>query len=346
MAWMTFRALKAFLPPLLKRTVPAAMRSWLATRAKSRKLQRVRNSRGVTHGNSAETPRSFGDLIDNRREWLYSNLPLASAEYHYNLHSKQQQKRLAQQLGLALAQEYLSNVPLAEAIRFIEQSNLERFVIKPNASRSSAGCRCVVRDGDGYLDLRTGQSYRSSKQLGDDVSQEYRKLKRPDEWIIEELLLPVDGSLSLIEDYKFYCFAGVVELILHKKLIAGEKKQRVLWYTRDWKPVDVGKYKDRIHHTVEVPHNSRQLVETAEEASSKTCYPFVRVDLYDTSRGIVFGEFTPGPGGRHDFSPEWSERLSKRWFEAAGTLEDGLHSGRIQPLYPEVAGVSNVYRQS
>ena len=73
----------------------------------------------------------------------------------------------------------------------------------------------------------------------------------------------------------------------------------------------------------------------AEAAASQTCYPFLRVDLYDTSRGIVFGEFTPGPGPRSGFNAEWEARLAKRWLEAAKTRENGLHSGAIKPLISE-----------
>ncbi len=72
----------------------------------------------------------------------------------------------------------------------------------------------------------------------------------------------------------------------------------------------------------------------AERISAKLCYPFIRVDLYDTSRGPVVGELTPGPGRRYAFSPQWDARLSQRWLEVARVLETGIRSGRIQPLGP------------
>jgi hypothetical protein len=299
----------------------------------------MKNARGARRGQPAE-PLSFGDLIDNRHEWLYENLPPASAKYLHNLHAKQQQKSLAQQLGLSVAKEYLMNVPLAEAIQYIERTRLDRLVIKPNSSHSAIGCRCVVRNGQDYLDLRKGKTYRL-QELERELAEEYGGLNRPDEWLVEELLMPADGSIDLIEDYKLYCFAGRVELILNKKqkLIAGKKECRVQWYTRDWKPVDVGQASDLLDSSLEVPDHASQLVAIAKSTSARLCYPFIRIDLYDTTRGIVLGEFTPGPGRRHEWNAEWNERLVAWWFEAARTLEDRLRSGKVQPLYPKAEGV-------
>ena len=78
----------------------------------------------------------------------------------------------------------------------------------------------------------------------------------------------------------------------------------------------------------------QELLATAEAAASALCYPFIRIDLYDTSRGVVLGEFTPGPGRRYAFLPDWDVRLSRRWREAAAALEEGIGSGRIRPLMP------------
>lgn len=325
-----YQALTAFPRSFLRRVLPPALKAWLKGSEASAKSQHARS-----HASTEATEATFGYLIDNRRDWLFANLPTASAEYHHDMHGKQQQKRLAMRLGLEVAEEYLANVPLARAIHFIEQADLERFVIKPTASRSSVGCRCVIRDGEGFLELLSGRRYQNLRELERDAAREYAKLERADEWVLEELLMPADGSVSLVEDYKVYCFAGVAELILQKKLIPGEKQYRIQWYTRDWTPVDVGKYSDRVDKTLAAPRNAARLVEVAEAASSKTCYPFLRVDLYDTSRGIIFGEFTPGPGPRRGYNAEWEARLARRWFEAANTLEQGLRSGSIKPLYPE-----------
>ena len=277
---------------------------------------------------------SFADLVGRRREWLFANLPRDAAEYHYNIHRKHAQKHLAERLGFKTAKLHLLKVPLAEAIRHAEGAGLERFVIKPNSSKSAIGCRCVVKEDEEYLDLLTGNRFANLQALHDDARREYAKLNRADEWLLEELLLPFDGSLSLIDDYKFYCIGGVVELIVHKKPLGKDRMFYSRTYTRNWTLVNVG-LEDKDDAVVEAPLNGARLVETAEAVSSKLCYPFIRIDLYDASQGIYLGEFTPGPGRMRNFTPEWNERLCRKWLQAAKALEEGLRSGKIQPLAPE-----------
>ena len=329
--------IKAFSRSLLKRIAPAAFRSWYKARAKERKRQRTMAAREAAK-NDPSAAKTFGYFIDHRNDWLFEKLPHASAEYHYDIHSKDKQKALARRLGLEVAHEYLLNVPLAEVIQYIERNGLEHFVIKPVGSASAVGCRCIVKEGDSYRDLQKSRRYQL-EDLRQELRVEYASLGRPDEWMLEELLLPAGGSLTHIEDYKMFCFAGKVELIMHKRLKPGETVQRVRWYTRGWtrvEPIAAGKWTERADSTMAAPASAARLVEVAESAASRLCYPFMRVDLYDTTRGIVFGEFTPGPGaGRRGLNTEWEERLAKRWLEAAKTLEDGLRSGKIKPLMPE-----------
>jgi hypothetical protein len=45
--------------------------------------------------------------------------------------------------------------------------------------------------------------------------------------------------------------------------------------------------------------------------------PFIRVDLYERGKDIVFGEVTPHPtGGTSYFIPEWDEKLGQAWADA------------------------------
>ena len=282
-----------------------------------------------------EASSAFGDLITNRRDWLFANLPEESARYLYELHDKYEQKRLAKRIGLEVAHDYLLNASLAQAIEHITAADLARFVIKPAAARSGVGCRCIVREENGYLDLREWRRYDSLQALEREVRSEYGKLGRPDDWVVEELLMPIDGSLSLIEDYKVYCFAGRAEVIAVKKVRPGEAKYGLRWFTRAWQPVDVGIASENTDTSIEPPENAAELLRVAEQASAALCYPFIRIDLYNSTRGVILGELTPGPGKRHEFNPEWDERMSNRWHEAARKLEGDLQAGRITPLFPE-----------
>ena len=277
---------------------------------------------------------SFGSLVDAREAWLFATLPPAVAAYQYDIFSKVSQKRLARRLGLSVAEDYVACAPLTEALAYVEQHHLDRFVIKPNSSRSAIGCHPLVRDGEGFfLDVRSGRRFRHDL-LAPTLRGELIR-GRDDAWIVEELLLPADGSTSVIEDYKLYCFGGKVELIFYKRPLPGDKLGVRHWYTRDWVPVTPG---DR-HYPPRpfAPIHGARLVEAAETASSQLCYPFIRIDLYDASRGVVLGEFTPGPGRAYCFNEAWNPRLVALWHEAARAIAEGIRAGRITPLGPEPA---------
>ena len=137
----------------------------------------------------------------------------------------------------------------------------------------------------------------------------------------------------MIGDYKMYCIGGKVELIFYKRPLVGKQKYRRHWYTKDWDHVTPGQ---KVHPPrTFAPINGARLIEFAGAASSRLCYPFIRLDLYDTDRGIVLGEFTPGPGGAYSFNVEWNPYLVRRYHEAATAIAEGIRTGRIVPLGPD-----------
>jgi hypothetical protein len=313
----------------LRRWVPDWLRSWYHRRRRQRSLDRGNRGAAPVAGGV-----SFGDLVRNRREWLRRHLPPASLELHLDIMTKESQKRLARRIGLEVAVDHVVGRPLAEALAHVQHERLDRFVIKPTSSYSGIACHALVREGARYRDLRSGRWLRMG-QLGQLLRRE-RLRDRDDSWLVEELLLPSDGALAPIADYKFYCFGGRVELIVHKRAAPGPKRYHAQLYDRDWLPVNVG-LEDRDDPVAEAPLNGARLVATAERAAASLCYPFIRIDLYDSHRGIVLGEFTPGPGRAYGFNAEWNARLVRRWQEAEAMLEEGIRSGRITPLGAEPA---------
>src|SRR5690606_36191894 len=168
------------------------------------------------------TEPTFGDYIDRRHEWLFAHLPEASAAYLHDLHAKDKQKALARRLGLSVAEEYVSHVPLADALEFIASTPVDHMVLKPVAAKSGNGVFCIVKENGRYHDLRTGKRFRLDG-LRQEANLSYAKLRRADEWMVEELLLPADGTVRLIDDLKFSCFGGTAELILQKGEVHGGK---------------------------------------------------------------------------------------------------------------------------
>jgi hypothetical protein len=312
---------------LMAPSVPRFVRrAWYALRRLTLRASRHARRRG--------DPSLFGTLVDEREAWLHAHLPHEVARYQCDIITKARQKEMAVRLGLPVARPYLTGVPLDAALAFVEDRALERFVVKPNLSRSGIGCKALVARDGGYLDLKRGL-HGSLASHRRDLLRAYEPLGRDDDWIVEELLLPVDGGLRSIDDFKLYCFGGRVELIVHKRAGTGGADNSI--YTRDWRPVNVG-MDDRDALVYQAPLNGRRLVEFAERAAGQLFYPFIRVDVYDSSRGVVLGEFTPGPGRRYRLNEEWNAIFVQRWHEAAEALIEGLRSGAITPLGPPPGG--------
>ncbi len=276
------------------------------------------------------TPGSFGAMVADRKQWLFETLPPDAASYHYDIFAKVSQKRLARRLGLSVARDYVERAPLAEALATVERLGLERFALKPDSSHNAVGFRRIVRVGDGYHDLGSGKRG-SLRWLERSLRREVAARGRADAWVVEELLMPPDGPDAPVEDYKFYCFGGVTEIILHKWPAPNGVGTQRNWYARDWSPIVVS-VRGPGEGVPRAPLAGAQLVDVAERAASRLCYPFIRMDLYDTSRGVVFGEFTPGPGLINAFTDAWSERLRLRWLEAEAALRERIRSGELVPL--------------
>lgn len=110
--------------------------------------------------------------------------------------------------------------------------------------------------------------------------------------IFEPLISDFDEDLK---DYKIWCFAGEPLFIgVHgdRKEIPKGQIFNLGWEATNWSYPEIPTW-DEIP---EQPTNLEELLHIARELSRD--FPFVRVDLYDGSRGVFFGEltFTPGDG--------------------------------------------------
>lgn len=125
--------------------------------------------------------------------------------------------------------------------------------------------------------------------------------------VIEQLLIdPVHGAPL---DYKFWCFDGKPHIIQ----VGDSKKSFQSIYSTDWRKLGF-KCRPKLESPViEKPINLQLMLEICEKLSHD--FDFVRVDLYNISGQIYFGEMTFTPAGGHfQFDPEhWNEEIGKLW---------------------------------
>jgi hypothetical protein len=131
------------------------------------------------------------------------------------------------------------------------------------------------------------------------------------ELMVEELLLSPSGSLPC--DYKLYCFHGEPQYIQ----VIDRPRNYQSWYDTSWAML-----KDQMQLAYKQgppeprPDELEELIYWGRRLSRAYDHPFVRVDLYVTSRGVVFGEFTHTPfagPSRLLYTPFANRRMGELW---------------------------------
>ncbi len=183
------------------------------------------------------------------------------------------------------------------------------WVLKPN----HASGRSVVFGTGSVSDTSDLESYMAGAM--DDIQGSVLK-----EWaytqarrcLLVERRVPglTDGSPAW--DYKFYVFAGRVELIQVDSRRFSSDHRRSL-YSTDWQRKfnsnSTGVYRTA---DVEVPVQLERMLRAAEILA--TPFEFIRVDLYATETDVYFGELTPYPGsGLERLDPPAEVELGALW---------------------------------
>jgi hypothetical protein len=238
--------------------------------------------------------------------------------------------RFVQGLGFQVPQQYGSGMPLAGLGAVL--AGLDSVVIKPIRGKNSWGVLGLSRvDQDHFIEVCTN-TLMTTQNVLDQQAHAMTKYKMPNSWMIEELLLPADGTIAQVDDLKFYAFYGKIGCILQRRRTESQVVYK--WYDPDWNITETGKYEDRLDQGLPPPRQPQALSEVVETISRSIPKPFMRIDMYNTSRGPVFGEFTPHPGHYDKFSDAFDEYLGTRWEEAEAQLHDDMSHGRVnvEPL--------------
>ena len=152
------------------------------------------------------------------------------------------------------------------------------------------------------------------KQLREQIKEnyywsccEYQYYKIHRRILVEEFL--DDGELDGPLDYRFWCFHGQPEVIQ----VDNHLHDINPFYDLNWSKLPVS-YRDRFRdRDIKKPDNFQEMLAVASELSSD--FDFVRVDLYNRSGKICFGELTFTPvAGKFTFKPQsWNALLGRKW---------------------------------
>lgn len=202
----------------------------------------------------------------------------------------------------------------------------DRFVVKSDMGSGGKGVIPLERIGrDTYQ--RPGEDTPMTTQ---DVARRLAATPEAYSPYFAEEYIDDDSESPLPDDVKIYTFFGEVGLFRVRrtgKTLGGENG-RHHYFGPDGE--SLGKVNLDRAHSPELPRPTgwKEALKMAVHLSKAVPLPFLRVDVYASPEGPVFGEFTRAGGGRHRYPPEVDERLGRLWETAQARLDVHVAAGR------------------
>jgi hypothetical protein len=134
--------------------------------------------------------------------------------------------------------------------------------------------------------------------------------------MIEEYLEDWNSPDSIPFDYKFHMFGEkCAHITIIERLSNNNSKENKFWnVTEDWEALPIQFVRTQIPQETLPPKPDcwDELCESAKKLGSELGI-FMRIDFFATTRGAVFGEFTPQPHGGKGFTIEADKWLGSIW---------------------------------
>lgn len=186
----------------------------------------------------------------------------------------------------------------------------EKFAMKCN---HGAGYNIICTDKN-KLDIEECKK-KLKKWMKEDYSKkagelQYKYIKRK---IICEKYIEM-GEKKFPTDYKIYCFNGKAKIIL----VMNDRDTNVTreFYDTQWNRMHLRDYEGSPAKPTEKPYNLTELIKYAEILSKP--FEFVRVDLYNVNRKVIFGELTFSPTGCLAKYTDEASKMMGNWIELEG----------------------------
>lgn len=244
----------------------------------------------------------------------------------YHVETKLAGKALAERLGIAVpAVLQGSHSRLAD----FDWSRLpERFVIKPDAGKSTRGVLVMQREQEGFRELLSGEWFRQD-DLATLQPRVARALMSPERYpgIFAEEALVSDGRPAL--DWKLFVFGGRVRLILEIMRLPDGPRYKM--YDEHARSAGAIHLRDPMDQSLPPPRHPERLIDAASRIAKALYTPFVRIDLFELDGEIYFGELTLRPGSAHLFNQEWDRTLGEAWEAAEADLMNALDRHGYMP---------------
>jgi TupA-like ATPgrasp len=252
-------------------------------------------------------------ISDRIRRWKTERHP----NPYSAIASKTNGQAYMRSLGHAVPETYGVYPSLDEIPRFEDLP--ENVVLKPTHGWSAAGV-FLLQDGVDWI--------RKRRFSRDDLIHAARIQDGPARkaiagtWVAEELLFDFHDPSRPALDYKFFCFGPkvvAIQIIDRSSLTTIENP---CWNRDpDWRPLPFRLKWDLYPQRSMLPEPPflDEMLKIVSEVAGRLNI-FIRIDMYATDRGPVFGEFTAYPSNGLNFTPQGDAWLGSHWT----TIDGGL----------------------
>ena len=186
----------------------------------------------------------------------------------------------------------------------------DRYVLRPTIGYSARSVFLM----EGNLNLLDNQTYTKDELV---EQMQAASAAYPDlEFLCEEFLADEKGEHRIPDDYKFFMLNGEVasiQLINRFGPMQNGLRGAVKCYDEHWNPMEMITTSNFSEAGCEPPPNCLPEMIRYAKKLSNAYQIFVRIDLYATQKGAVFGEFCPTPLRGNGFTPYGSELLMGMW---------------------------------
>lgn len=169
--------------------------------------------------------------------------------------------------------------------------------------------RALVRPDGSLLDQAAASSFRLDRAGAVRQCRAWLAMRhRRREWayqkirprIVVEAMLEAPGG-GVLQDYRFYTFDGEVRAINIGSCLYRRRQENV-FFDPAWRPIELTRYKESLPDPLPPrPDRLPEMLEIARRLG--TGIDFVRIDLYDSTQGVILGEMTVYPSGGSEGTP-------------------------------------------
>lgn len=268
---------------------------------------------------------SFQRMLEDLRRSVVSLRAVDPDKAHplRQLPFKLRNYRLAASHGIAVPEVYAAWSTIEE----ISLAELpDEFVVKSDGGAGGHGVLPLRRRADGLFELVSTDQVMTEADVRARLGS-VRSLSGP--FFAEELLRGVNGR-RIPEDVKLYGFYGDIGQVLLRRVQEHGNLLTTSYRFVDELGADLGDgaWDKRLDPTIALPAQFIGMVEATRHLSLAVGVPFVRVDVYETDRGVVLGEFTRVPGGSPRYSREHDELMGRLYEDARWRVERDIMAGR------------------